>query len=744
VSRATPRRAVGLALLLAGISSCAPRAPETPERPNVVLVTIDTLRADRLGAYGNDSGLTPHLDRLAREGVLFENASAAAPLTLPAHASILTGTYPLHHGIRDNGGYHLGAASVTLAETMQSRGYRTGAFVGAFVLDSRWGLDQGFDRYFDDFDFESFDDVSLGAVSRPGDEVIAEALRFLNEAKPGPFFAWVHLYDPHAPYDPPEPYRGLHASRRYGLYDGEVAHTDELVGRLLEWLSRESLQENTLVAVMGDHGESLEEHGELDHGFFVYDATMNVPFLIKGPGLEAANLRVQAQVRSIDLMPTVLELVGAEVPPAVQGVSLVPLARGEKATLDLSAYRESLYPRLHYGWSELRSLRSEKFHFIDAPAPELYDLRSDPKEERNLASERPEALSELRSRLEEERQRSSEDALPPKEPEALDEKTREMLTALGYLGGPRRSAASASEASSLADPKDKIEIHRTVKAAEALLAEGKVDEALRDVERILSLDRDVVEAHRIRGDAYRMKKDLPRAAAAYREALALDPDYKVAAFHLALSDLALGRPDAAEAGLRRVLQIDPRDNKSYFLLAKLLASRSDHGAALEVLDRGIELAGNGAPFQTARAEILLSRKDLDGAERAALAALEIDAKSPRAHHYLGVIREARGDISGAIDAYEKELARFPHDPATFLNLAELYRKEARRADEIRVLEEALARSPRLGVIAVHLGRAYLDAGDRERARSLIRQGLDGPLDAATESIARELLSKKLN
>ncbi len=236
-------RAFGLVVLIA-FASCS----RAPARSNVLLITIDTLRADRLGAYGNESGLTPNLDRLARAGIVFENAGSAAPLTLPAHASILTGTYPLHHGIRDNGGYHLGEENVTLAETLASHGYRTGAFVGAFVLDSRWGLDQGFERYFDDFDFASFDDVSLGLVSRPGDEVVAEALRFLSEAKAGPFFAWVHLYDPHAPYDPPEPYRGRHGQGRFGLYDGEVAHTDELVGRLVAWLSRESLEEETVVS----------------------------------------------------------------------------------------------------------------------------------------------------------------------------------------------------------------------------------------------------------------------------------------------------------------------------------------------------------------------------------------------------------------------------------------------------------------------------------------------------------------
>jgi len=732
-----PKSVVFVSIL--GFASCSNREERSHSRPNVVLITVDTLRADRLGAYGNDSGLTPNLDRLARSGVLFENASATAPLTLPAHASILTGTYPLRHGIRDNGGYHLGPESVTLAETLAASGYRTGAFVGAFVLDSRWGLDQGFERYFDDFDFASFDDVSLGSVSRRGDEVVAEALRWMGEAKGGPFFAWVHLYDPHAPYEPPEPYRSRHSGDPFGLYDGEVAHADELIGRLLAWLSRESLDGETLVAVIGDHGEALSDHGELDHGFFIYDATMKVPFIIKAPALERVDVRIPAQVRAIDLMPTVLDLVGLTPPPSVQGVSLLPLARGEAATLDLLSYGESQYPRDHYGWSELRSLRNETFHFIESPSPELYDLRVDPKETKNLAPERPDAVSELRGKLEDVLERFSAGALEPKEPEELDDETRDKLAALGYLGAPRRRAASAGAGSVLADPKDKIEIHLRVKAAESSLGAGRIDEALRDIERVLALDPGVVEAHRIRGDALKAKRDLPSAAAAYREALALEPEYKVAAFHLALLDLEMGRADAAEAGLRRVLQLDPRDNKSYFLLAKLLIARRDFTSALEVLDRGIATAGDGAPFQTARAEIYLAREDLVNAESAVKAALDLDPDAPRAHHYLGWIRASRGDVSGAIDAYEKELARFPHDPGTFLNLAECYRREGRLPDEIRVLENALARAPRLGVVLIRLGRAYFEAGQVERARSLVREGLSLLPDSETEALGRRIL-----
>jgi tetratricopeptide (TPR) repeat protein len=298
--------------------------------------------------------------------------------------------------------------------------------------------------------------------------------------------------------------------------------------------------------------------------------------------------------------------------------------------------------------------------------------------------------------------------------------------------------------STLADPKEKIEIHLRVKAAESSLGDGRADEALADIERVLSLDPDVVEAHRIRGDAYKAKRDLPRAAAAYRDALALEPEYKLAAFHLALVDLEMGRADAAEAGLRRVLELDPHDNKSYFLLAKLFIARRDFDSALEVLNRGIENAGDGPPFQTTRAEVYLARGDLENAEKAVEAALALDADAPRAHHYLGWIRASRGDLAGAIEAYERELALFPHDPGTFLGLADLYRRQGRIADEIRVLEGAFSTAPGIAAIPVRLGRAYIETGQVERGRSLVQRGLALRPDPDTEALGRRALAQSNN
>src|SRR5687768_8620483 len=356
-----------------------------PDRLNVLLITLDTTRWDRLGAYGDGAAVTPNLDRLAGEGVLFEQAIASAPLTLPAHSTIFTGLLPPRHGVRDNGGYVLDARHATLASALKASGRETGAFVGAFVLDAKFGLDAGFDTYFDRFDVSRQRSISLGAISRRAGEVVDNAMPWLEERASRPFFAWLHFYDAHSPYEPPEPFLSRFRDRPYA---GEIAYVDSQVGRLLQWLDTRGLTDRTVVVVIGDHGESLNEHGEGTHGLFIYEATTRVPFIVRTPYSNARARRVPGAVRSEDVMPTILELVGRPVPDGIQGRSLAPLITGSTADLNLDAYSESLYARNHYGWSELRSLRSGRFKFIATTRPELYDLERDPGELRNLFEER--------------------------------------------------------------------------------------------------------------------------------------------------------------------------------------------------------------------------------------------------------------------------------------------------------------------------------------------------------------------
>jgi arylsulfatase A-like enzyme len=368
----------------------------------------------------------PHLDRLAGEGVVFDRASSAAPLTVPAHASLFTGLLPPSHGVRENASPPLSSQHTTLAETLRAHGFITAAVVGSGVLDPDRGLFQGFDHY-----------SSVPATHRRGPQtgqrsaeaVVNEAISWLNGIADSRFFLWTHLYDPHRPYEPPEPFASRYAD---DPYVGEIAYADSQIGRLLETLERSRLLDRTIVVVAGDHGESLGEHGERDHGIFVYESVLRVPLMIRAPSLEPR--RVAALVRLIDVMPTVLDLLGLPA-PASDGVSLTPLMNGERQ--DLEAYAESIYPQ-RFGWSPIRSLRDGRFKLIDAPRPELYDLERDPFEQTNVYTDRPTTAAALNRRLAAmasggrswpESAATRQGAPPPPE-------VRERLAALGYVSSP--------------------------------------------------------------------------------------------------------------------------------------------------------------------------------------------------------------------------------------------------------------------------------------------------------------------
>ncbi len=703
-----------------------PRAPL-----NVVLVTADTLRSDKLGCYGSANVATPNLDRLAEAGVLFENATTVTPLTLPAHSSILTGTFPMSHGVRDNGGYYLEKEQVTLAETLKQKGYATGAFVSAFVLDSRWGLDQGFDRYFDNFDFSKYEQVSLDSVQRRGDETLGEALSWMEtvrttpQAPKGPFFAWIHFYDPHTPYDPPEPFRSQYNVRPWGLYDGEVAYLDSLVGRLLGWLSERGLEGNTAVVFLGDHGESLGQHREATHGFFIYDATTHVPLILKAPAGKMQGRRVAAQVRVIDVMPTVLDLLGIEIPKTVQGTSLLQLARGESEDLGLVAYSESFYPRYHYGWSELKALRNGALHFIAAPRPELFDVRSDRQQQRNLAPDRPGAVRQLEGELAQVSERYGVEGIDERGPASLDPETQERLAALGYIGGPTKVKVDSSKP--LADPKDKIGLFNLIKAAGGDSSEGKVDEALAKIDRVLAEDPDILEAYDVRGNLYRKKKELPKAIAAYKEALRRDPEYKSALFNLALAYKDSGRTEEAAVGFRRILELDPRDNKAYYLLAEIHVGKKEFSKALELLKLAVDIGSERAPLHNLMAECYIELKQLDEAEREVKTALEMSAELPTAHFNLALVREARGDVPAAIAAYQKEISLVPKAYKAHFNLAKLFGQAGQRDQQIEHFKKALELNESFANGYLYLAKAYLDAEKFEEAIQMARKGIDlGP------------------
>lgn len=413
----------------------------------VVIVTLDTTRADRLSSYGFMNVSLPHVERLAREGVVFDQATSVAPLTLPAHATIFTGLLPPNHRVRDNADAPLTDSATTLAETLAAHGFRTGAFVGSIVLDPERGLNQGFEEY---VGVGKTDDPIAEARQRRADEVMNDAIRWLDTTAGSRFFLWTHLYDPHRPYDPPEPFATTYG---HNPYVGEIAFADSQIGQLLRALEERQLLDRTVVVVAGDHGESLGEHGERDHGIFVYENVLRVPLIIRSPSVRPT--RVGEVVRLTDIMPTVLDLLGVPASGG-DGVSLVDVMNERGHVLNLEAYSESLYPQ-RLGWSPLYALRNAQFKFVDAPRPELYDLLNDPFEERNIYSQHQALAAKMKARARDlakgpATKLSASRTLPAPE-------WRGRLATLGYVAaGPLPEMAGEP----LPDPKDCLQPDTTV------------------------------------------------------------------------------------------------------------------------------------------------------------------------------------------------------------------------------------------------------------------------------------------
>jgi arylsulfatase A-like enzyme len=460
---------------------------------NVLLITLDTTRQDRLGCYGCERPLTPNLDRLAGEGVVFDQAIAPIPVTLPSHATILTGCDPQEHGVRNNGTFVLDPARVTLAEVLRARGYATGATLGAFPVDSRFGLDQGFDTYDDDFPSESRV-REWQMVQRRAGQVSRTALDWIAEHREGPFFHWAHYFDPHFPYEPPEPFAGRFAQP----YDGEIAYMDAAVGRLLHGVDSLGLRRNTWILAVGDHGESLGEHGENGHSILIYAVTQRVPCILvapadwRGPGADRLRgRRIPEAVGLRDLAPTLANAVGLgpEELPATGG-SLLPRIAG-RGPVPGVVYTESLVPFLEYGWSELRGVRTARWSYIRAPQPELYDLKRDPREEVNLVDRQPQVAARMGAWCDHFMEAEGAASVT----QSLDPETIERLRSLGYVATAAPSGPSRNDK----DPKTLMPLFEKMNQARTALARQALGEARRLVQEVLASDDGNPQAARLLG-----------------------------------------------------------------------------------------------------------------------------------------------------------------------------------------------------------------------------------------------------
>jgi len=731
--RGRPQVGVALLALVAAACGGSSDAPLT-RKPgaNVVLITLDTTRADYLGSYGKTDVATPNLDRLAAEGVRFDQSVTSIPLTLPAHTSIMTGSIPPEHGVRDNGGFYVPDDAVTLAEVLSGNGYRTGAVIGAYVLNRVWGLHQGFETYDDEFGPADPRDRKDLHEQRDGADVAASAERWLDAHGGERFFLWLHFYDPHYPYEPPAEYAARHPDDPYA---GEIEYTDAVVGRVLDALRARGLYESTLIVVTGDHGEGLGEHREPDHGIYLYDSTVRVPLIVRAPG-EAYRGVVHDLSRDIDLAPTVLDYLGIEPPPSFTGHSLLPLAAGRPAPDDTRAYSESFYVRYHYGWKEPVAARTTRYKFIDLPEAELYDLRADPGELHNVIDVQPEIAAEMKAWLDVQREGGSSGADVP-EPQAMDPETLARLQSLGYLGG---SAPTADR--DLPDPKHRADVIDALIAASRAtgrsLRDGDVPDALAIVERAVELEPNFMDGWQFLGTLYVKAGQPDRAIAALEKILAVNPDSLPAREALSKAYLAKGDARTALDLLDAILATTPSYSGAYFDAAALLVERGQPDRALGYLQRFLERHPDSHRALWEIGTIRLRQGRPAEARAAIERALAIEPRIRSAHFNLGLIAEQSGDLARAAEEYRLELETFPDHPEALGNLGVLYMRRGETDLGIAAFERLVAARPDDAVAHYFLARAYFGTGradDRvlDLARRAVR--LDPSLTRARELAA---------
>jgi len=686
------RTAALLACTLCTACGAKPAAPpaSTTAR-HLLLITIDTLRADRVGAYGSTVVATPNLDRLAREGAFALHASAQVPLTRPSHVSLFTGLYPAEHGIRDNVSPPLAKNIPVLADILQQRGFRTGAFVSSIVLSRQSGLARGFADYSDRFEVGEDDARFLNTIQKRGDATVNEATAWLKRPGQDRRFAWVHLYDPHDPYEPPEPYASRYAGH---LYDGEVAWSDELIGRLDATLTSSGLRDDTLVIVTSDHGEGLEEHGEAVHGFFVYETTLHVPFIARGPGISPGT-RVGAVTRTVDVLPTALDLLGlADATPRTAGRSLRRALGG--APLDEQpSFAESLVPLIHYGWSDLRAVRDGRWKYILAPRPELYDLSRDPGERENLVDREPQRARAFRTGIEQqlrqERATLQGGAVASVPPDVL-----EKLGALGYVSASGSPATSASGA----DPKDKIDEYQVLNTLmrEGLIAlrEGRFAASLGRFQRLFDRGIDSFETHYYAARSLVGMKRWREAAVHFEGAVAKLPGYSAAYLGLADAHLADGRTDLALEAIHRGLKASPDDPRLIDREGDIVRRLGNAEQAERDYERVAAMAPDDALIRVKLGELYRDLGRPADATRLLREAVKLDPSTASYWNSLGMVLGGSGEMPAAEQAFREATTRDTDNAQYAYNLGLALAKQNKRNEAAVAFRRALELDPRFG------------------------------------------------
>lgn len=685
---------------------------------NVILITLDTQRADFIGAYGKGKAETPNIDKVADEGVLFETCIAQTPLTLPSHTSILSGTYPLYHQVRDNGGFLVPDSLEMIGEILQKHGFTTSAFIASYVLHSKWGINQGFDTYSDGFDLSKYKRISLGNVQKRADEVLGDARKWLAENKDKKFFTWVHLYDPHTPYDPPSPFKEKHPNRPYR---GEVEYMDHQLGLFFDFLKEQGLYDKSLIIMAGDHGESLGQHGENTHGFFIYEATIRVPLIIRAP-FAFPTRKVGTFAELIDVAPTILDALDIPIPDSYQGESLLGLMFGAKEREKKVAYAESYYPRLHYGWSELKAFyHNDNWKYILAPRDELYDLRKDFPEKENLALKQSARAGRAKTRLEAFIKKGSQNARKPGDAAKLDKDDLQKLAALGYL----TTFVNTAGKTDLPDPKGKVHVFNDLSKAKDYMSDGRTDDAIRTLEKIIEENPQIVDGILQLGNAYSKNNMHQEALDCFYRVLEQKPDYQAAMINVLNSLTKLGRFDKGLEEADRFLEIFPNDHSLYNEKGIIYFLQKEYDKALEVFNKSVELESVNAQAFNMIGGIKVIEKDLKTAESFLAKAKAINPSLRRLFFNLAQIEEARGNIDKAIEYYKKELEGYPQAYKAAYNLAEELRKRGQALEAVDYYQKAIDANPGFNIPYFMIAKYYYDTGSNiEEAVALCEKGVE--------------------
>jgi len=668
-----------LSLLLAWAIGRA--QPSTP----VILISVDTLRADRLGCYQAARKITPHMDSLAKNGTLFSQVSAPVPLTLPSHVSLFTSMYPFASGVQDNG-MPFGAGT-TLATILKDAGYHTAAFVGGFVLDRRFGLNRGFDVYDSPFDLHNKTATDVGELKRPGAQVAAAAMRWLDQNAGSPFFLFLHLYDLHTPYDlPPNSHHGETG------YDAELAYVDRVLGDFLAFLERRALLNKALIVFTSDHGEGLNEHGESTHGYFVYQSTLHVPLIIHWPTAGAKRLsqdRIDQPASLIDVAPTILGALGLATSAGMKGRSLASAYGAEEI------YSESLYARNHFGCAALRTLRIGPYKYIDAPNPELYDLSKDPLESRNIYGEEQPRATAMRQKI-----MTLVGTAPAAKPRTPSPETVNALRSLGYLSG----STASSKVESRIDPKDRIVAFELYGRALALATPGRLAESDSILEKLSQQLNDVADIRISLGLNQQRLGHYAEAAQEFKRALERAPLNAQAHFDLALSEYRLERLDEAVKELQAALALEPWYTRAEELLADIYLQKKDFDQARLRLQHllSIDPANYSAHYNLGVLATL--NRSWPEAERQLLSALQTDATSAEAHNTLGSLYIQIGRTEQAQKEFATAVRLKPGFAFAHYNLALVFKKQQKMDQAAEELRAALKADPEFRPARAELDR----------------------------------------